>query len=144
MIHISKEQFIAFCNSIDEWQYVQRSVLSKYSQAFLFRLKLANALSFDKLACLFGCSKSTVSKIFWNLVQQIHQTSLAIPKISIDNSNPQLLEDLFQQMYDTLDPFYRELFEAFEDPKGKQKKLCQKKYPYWKKLLKQYKKFCRI
>jgi len=47
----------------------------------------------------------------------VHQTNLALPKIN-SNSDPNELQDLFEQMHNTLDPFYKELFGAFEDPKG--------------------------
>ena len=56
LIHISKSQFLDFVKGI---KIIESRELSKYSKAFLFRMKLASNWSFGKLATLFGIDQST-------------------------------------------------------------------------------------
>ena len=52
LIHISKRQFLEFVHLIS-FPIHKHILLSKYSQAFMFRLKLASNWSFDELGTVF-------------------------------------------------------------------------------------------
>ena len=117
LIHCSKQQFIEFVDSLQDNHFFQKSPLSKYSQAFLFRLKLASNWSFDELATCFVCSKRTARRIFWNLLEKYHQNNLAFPDL-LQGNQPDI-ELFFQKLYDAEDTFYKEIFGSFKDPTGK-------------------------
>ena len=117
LIHITKEQFIQFVNSIKNvYTPDKRSLLSIYSQAFLFRLKLASTWSFHELDTCFGCGYSSARRIFWKLTKVVYKHCLAIPKIIGGHDGE--LEEMFDETYRALDPFHKELFRPMKDPRG--------------------------
>ena len=115
LIHCSKQQFLHFVHSISEDVY-KKSSLSKYSQAFLFRLKLATNPSFGEIAEYFVISKRSARRIFWHLLQKVHGKNLFFPNLQGSDAE---IEELFQKLYESEDPFYKELFGCFKDPQGK-------------------------
>ena len=114
LIHASKKQFLNFVYSIDPNQYYVKSPLSKFSQAFLFRLKLASNWSFDELAEVFIISSKTARRIFWHLVEKMYQHTLALPNL-VDQTE---IEDFFQALFEAEDPYYKQIFSSFKDPTG--------------------------
>ena len=56
----------------------KNSRLSRYSKAFLFRLKLAGNWSFSNLSCVFGITTATVRNIFWEVARKVYLHALAI------------------------------------------------------------------
>ena len=93
----------------------KNSRLSRYSKAFLFRLKLAGNWSFSNLSCVFGITKATVRNIFWEVARKVYLHALAIPNLL----NPDIdMDGLFQSIFDSMDPFYQKLFKHFKDPRG--------------------------
>ena len=120
LIHITKEQFIEFCDSVDDNHYWKTATLTKFSQGFLFRLKLASNWSFQELGTVFGIDVKMARRIFWKLVQSVYMTGLALPKIL---TNDEEFDQMFQQVYTAQDPFFTELFGAFKDPQGILSKL---------------------
>ena len=115
LIHCSKQQFLNFVHLIGE-NFIKKSSLSKYSQAFLFRLKLATNPSFNELAEYFVISKRSSRRIFWHILEKFHGRKLSLPNLQGSDDE---IEELFQKLYDAEDPFYKELFGCFKDPQGK-------------------------
>ena len=90
--------------------------LSIFSLAFLFRLKLAKNKSFNELGTLFVISRSKARKIYRSLLDIVYKHHVALPDIMKGATE---VEKLFEDLAETIDPFYRELFKPFNNPKGK-------------------------
>ena len=118
LIHISKKQFLEFVDLVNV-PMTKHSLLSKYSESFLFRLKLASNWSFDELGTVFCTDKKTARRIFWKILKLFYTTSLSIPNILNEYTD---MEGLFRDIYQSQDPYFTKLFSAFQDPKGKSKK----------------------
>ena len=114
LIHISKRQFLEFVHLIS-FPIHKHILLSKYSQAFLFRLKLASNWSFDELGTVFCTDKSTARRIFWNILNIFYSTSLCMPNILNEYTN---MEEMFRNIHEAQDPYFTKLFSAIEDPTG--------------------------
>ena len=116
LIHCSKTQFMDHTRLMEPYVARGNTELSKYSQVFIFRLKLAKNWSFGTLAVLFCVSKKTVRRHFWHISSSYYMNHMAIPNIlESEDGN----EALFEELYQAQDPFYRELYGALKDPKGK-------------------------
>ena len=77
-------------------------------------LQIATNWSFNKIAGLAGIEKQQVMRIFWIFCRAHYRKGLSIPKISDQQDE---MESIFQNIYDSTDLFYRELFK-FRDPLG--------------------------
>ena len=77
LIHTTKQQFLEFVER-SQVQSGKNSRLSRYSKAFLFRLKLAGNWSFSNLSCVFGITTATVRNIFWEVARKVYLHALAI------------------------------------------------------------------
>jgi hypothetical protein len=65
---------------------------------------------------MFGLKNtSTCRSIFWSVLQATLQTNIAIPNILHQDFD---VEQLFDKIFESLDPFYRTLYGAIEDPSG--------------------------
>ena len=141
LIHINREQFFSFVDAIKPHlekiqsgktfrklskkcktktknksnTKSQRTTLSIFSIAFLFRLKLAKNKSFNELATLFVISKRTAILIYKKVLDIVYKYHVALPDILSGDA----VEKLFDDLANSMDPFYRELFRPFKDPIGK-------------------------
>jgi len=114
LIHITKNQFLEFVELMNLPVH-KKLLLSKYSESFLFRLKLASNWSFDELATVFCIGRSTARRIFWKVLKICYSTSLSIPNILNEYTN---MEAMFQSIYESQDPYFTKLFSGFQDPTG--------------------------
>ena len=78
--------------------------------------QLAKNLSFGAIAAMFGITDRSAKDIFWSLIDSNLEAGLALPDIEVYNEDE--MEELYQSMYDSLDPFYQTLYGAFKDPSG--------------------------
>ena len=119
MIHTSKENFLLFTRTIQTYfpKNLEAEVISTYSRAFLFRMKLATNLSFDKLGILFGIPTSTARHVFWSILRTTHEHYLGVPDLLSDDIDDPIGKVL-REAYDATDPFFQILYGSFKDPKG--------------------------
>ena len=89
--------------------------LSIFSLAFLFRLKLAKNKSFGELSTLFVISRSHTRKIYKKILDIVYKHHVALPDILKGTTE---VEKIFEELALSMDPFYREMFRPFKDPKG--------------------------
>ncbi len=77
--------------------------------------QLAKNLSFDSLGTLFGISDRLANQIFWSCVRITLSSNIAIPDVLDENTN---LESILEDLYESLDPFYKTLYGGLKDPTG--------------------------
>ena len=116
LAHCSKEQFLFFVDNLKPYMKKEKhEYLSVYSQAFLFRLKLATNWSQGELSACFGIDESSVRNIFWKIVKIFHQHLVAIPNILGDED---AVEQIYKVSAENQDTFYNTLGEVIPDPMG--------------------------
>ena len=116
LIHITKAQFLDFV-SRSTVQTAKNDNLTKYSKCLLFRLKLASNWSMDELAKVFGVGKTTARRIFWEVTQTVYVNSLGMPNLLEHDLD---MEKLFEDIFETMDPYFKKLYMHLKDPTGMQ------------------------
>jgi hypothetical protein len=64
---------------------------------------------------MFVIDYRTLRDIFWSVTILTLKTNIAIPDILNEETD---MDQLFDDIYSNLDPFYKTLYGAFEDPSG--------------------------
>jgi hypothetical protein len=115
LIHITKNQFLEFCEELRQYLPASTNILSLYSRAFLFRLRLASSWTQDEISSIFCITPSTGRAIFWKVVKTYYENMVNLPNFLL---NDDVVEQVFQEAADNLDPYYKELLSLLQDPKG--------------------------
>ncbi len=118
LIHINKSQFLEFSTKIGDNLNFREEILSLYSRAFLFRLRFSSCWTQEEVSSLFGIPESTGRQIFWDVLTTYYENEVNIPNLLLEYD---VIETVLDRAYYAMDPFFKELVSAFEDPAGKKK-----------------------
>ena len=116
LIHITKEQFIRFntkmCSNAISYK---EDILGMYSRTMLLRLRLASCWTQEEISCLFGIPETTGREIFWTMLKQYYENNVNIPNLLLKDN---IIEEVLEEAYNTMDPYFKELTKLLEDPAG--------------------------
>ena len=115
LIHITKSQFLEFCEELKQYLPPMTDLLSLYSRAFLFRLRLGSCWTQSEISAVFGIPESTGRNIFWQVLKTYYENMVNIPNFLL---NDDIVEQVYQDAYDAQDIYYTELVKLFPDPKN--------------------------
>ena len=118
LIHINKSQFLEFSTKIGDNLNFREEILSLYSRAFLFRLRSSSCWTQEEVSSLFCILESTGRQIFWDVLTTYYENEVNIPNLLLEYD---VIETVLDRAYYAMDPFFKELVSAFEDPAGKKK-----------------------